>query len=141
MFLCNKKSITFFLVHVILFLSWLLTVTADIRFTFSFTICFILHHGHLVHMRNQAEDLTGISPFIIIKTDQFEKMTVYLDSFPCIKGGCVIISDKIGRNNFIIHIIQNLLKSCFGSFLHFLADIFISSFCLQRDIQIHNGYI
>lgn len=27
---------------------------------------------HLVHMRNQAEDLTGISPFIIIKTDQFE---------------------------------------------------------------------
>ena len=43
---------------------------------------------HLVHMRNQAEDMTGISPFIIIKTDQFEKMTVYLDSFPCIKRGC-----------------------------------------------------
>ena len=45
MFLYNKKSITFLLVHVILFLSWLLTVTADIRFTFSFTVCFILHHG------------------------------------------------------------------------------------------------
>lgn len=44
MFLCNKKIITFLLVHVILFLSWLLTVTADIRFTFSFTIYFILHH-------------------------------------------------------------------------------------------------
>ncbi len=63
----TKKEYHVFLVHVILFLSWLLTVTADIRFTFSFTICFIYTMVHLVHMRNQAEDLTGISPFIIIK--------------------------------------------------------------------------
>ncbi len=88
MFLCNKKSITFLLVHVILFLSWLLTVTADIRFTFHLQSVLFYTMVHLVHMRNQAEDLTGISPFIIIKTDQFEKMTVYLDSFPCIKKGC-----------------------------------------------------
>ena len=88
MFLCNKKGITFLLVHVILFPSWLLTVTVDITFYFSFTICFILHHGPPGTYAKSCGDLTGISPFIIIKTDQFEKMTVYLDSFPCIKRGC-----------------------------------------------------
>ncbi len=35
---------------------------------------------YLIHVTNQAENLTGIAPFIIVETNQLEKLRIYLVS-------------------------------------------------------------
>ena len=76
----------------------------------------------LVHVLDETENLAGIAPLIIIKTNQFEEMRVHLYSLTNIKNRCVRLSNKVGRYYFIIHKIQNVCQIGSGSLADFLAN-------------------
>ena len=77
---------------------------------------------HLTHVLNEPENLTGITPFIVVETNQFEEMRVHLYSLTNIKNRCVRLSDKVGRYHLIIHKIQNVCQIGSGSLADFLAN-------------------
>lgn len=40
---------------------------------------------YLVHILDETHDLTGIAPFIIVETDDFEKVGIHLNALSCVE--------------------------------------------------------
>ena len=92
-------------------------------------------------MAGQVEHLVGEAPFIIIPCDQLHKVIVQGDTGLGVEDGSVGIGAEVGRNDLVIHILQNTLHGAFGSSLHGGADLVIGGSLLQTEGHVDHGHV
>jgi hypothetical protein len=84
---------------------------------------------------------TRVTPFIIVPSDEFDKVGVQLDSSIGIKDGRSSVAYEIGGNESVISVLDDALVFAFSSLLDDVLDFLVGGTLLSANHEVDDGNI
>lgn len=90
---------------------------------------------------DEVDDTVGVTVFVVIPTDELDKVRVESDAGSGVEDGRVSGGGEIGGDDLIFGVVQNSGKLSFGGGLDNLLDLVQWGWLLSADGQVDNGDI
>ena len=89
-------------------------------------------------MTGEVEHLVGEAPFVVVPSDELDKVAVQGDTGLSVKDGGMRIGAEVAGDDLIVDILQNTLHRAFSSGLDGSANLFVGGFLLKTDSQVND---
>jgi hypothetical protein len=86
----------------------------------------------------KVNDTLRVTPFVIVPSNEFDKVLVQLNASISIKDAGSSAADEVGRDNRVLSVIDDAFEMAVGSRPKFLLDLIVSCLPLEADDEVND---